>query len=314
MTRDRDELRTGLRSGLGDESCFRLDERRFGGRGFGRERPEAGDDAYEQGECRGLGSDTQEGVHLRRCAFEHVRAPEVERDGGEFERQSHAQEQRSHGENHRLFGRHIAKAFGKLNGERRQMQRVQRTGDQADSVEHDARGAGSVDRVLQGRFAALPTPLKHRGQGVRRHAGHFHAQEHDQQMVGGGHQAHAQRRAEHERVDVRAVRAIGKSGESREEREQQREQEQDGAQIDGEAVVDQHAGEQFLSIDSRPGAGDSESGDRARDEDQERADEAAQRRHAGQQHDDDRRANHQLGAELRNAPLRVGNQLADKNV
>ncbi len=64
---------------------------------------------------------------------------------------------------------------GKFRGDRGQMGRAQQAGQQADAVEHDAGGAGAVDRVLERRFARSPPAFEDAGQHVRRHARHFHA-------------------------------------------------------------------------------------------------------------------------------------------
>ncbi len=72
-------------------------------------------------------------------------------------------------------------------------------------------------------------------------------------MVGGGHQAHAERRAEQERVEVLAVLAIGEAGEADEDDEREGEHEQEEAEEGGHGIVDEHAREQFLVGDAAEG-------------------------------------------------------------
>ena len=112
--------------------------------------------------------------------------------------------------------------LGKPHGHRRQVDRAEHAGQQADAVEHDARRAGSVDGIFQRRFAALPAALEHAGQHIRRNARHLDAEKHHQQMVGRRHDAHAQRGAEHQRVDIGRGVAIGNARKPGEDREQAR--------------------------------------------------------------------------------------------
>ena len=87
--------------------------------------------------------------------------------------------------------------------------RTGRTGQQANAVEHDARGTGAEDGILERGFAALASPFEDPREGVGRHAGHLDPQEDHQQMIRRGHDAHAQRGAENERVEIGAILGIG---------------------------------------------------------------------------------------------------------
>ena len=120
---------------------------------------------------------------------------------------------------------------GQLGGDRRQVGRAQQAGQQADAVEHDAGGAGAVDGVLQRRFAGSAAALEHAGQHVRRHARHLDAQEDRHQMIGRRHQAHAERRAQQQRVKVLAVLAVGEAGHPHEDDEPERERQQEHAEV-----------------------------------------------------------------------------------
>ena len=163
----------------------------------GRDESEADDDSNQQRQRRRLRGHRQKRVHFGAGPFEHVGAPEMKRHGRKLERQPDHHHQPAQHQHHRAVAE-----MARLNhqrqliGHRRQMARPEHAGQQADAVEHDAGGAGAVDRVFQRRLAALAPPLEHAGQGIRRHAGHLDAQEDRQQMIGRRHDAHAERRAQ----------------------------------------------------------------------------------------------------------------------
>ena len=150
----------------------------------------------------------------------------MERHGRELERDAHQNHQPAQGQHHVRVGADFLlqvrrlQQIGQADRHGGQMHRAEHAGQEADAVEHDARRAGAVDGVFERRFAALAAALQHAGQGIRRNAGHFDAQEDDQQVIGRSHQAHAQRGAQHERVDVRRGIAIGHARDAREDREQ----------------------------------------------------------------------------------------------
>ena len=111
---------------------------------------------------------------------------------------------------------------GEFGGDRWQVGGAGEAGEEADAVEHDAGGAGAVDGVFERGFARAAAAFDDAGHDVRRHARHFDGEEDGHEVVGGGHQAHAERRAEQERVKVLAVLAIGEAGEADEDDEQRR--------------------------------------------------------------------------------------------
>ena len=188
--------------------------------------------ADQQRQRRRLRGDRQKRVHLGAGPFEHVGAPEMERHGRELERQPDHHHQPAEHQHHLAVADRavLAEACGQLVGHRRQVARAEHAGQQADAVEHDAGRARAVDRVFQRRLAALAPPFEHAGQRIGRHARHFDAQEDRQQVIGRGHDAHAERRPEHERVEVRGVFAIGNAREPREHDEQHREEHQQAAE------------------------------------------------------------------------------------
>ncbi len=95
--------------------------------------------------------------------------------------------------------------------------------------------------------------------------------------------------------------------------EQHGEEHQQAAEIHRERIVDQHAGEEFVpndvAIDQqcgrlRPRQGKPQPDERTGQRDEERVDSIAATEHAHQQHQHDRRAEHQLGAKRRQADRR----------
>jgi len=141
----------------------------------------------------------------------------MERHGRELEGQPHREHQPAEAE-HRHFprapraddvpegGRHAGQAEG-----------AERPAEKTDPIEHDPSGPGSVHGVLEGRLGTRLPPLEQAGQRIRGHARHFHRHEHHQQVVGRGHQAHAERRTEDEDVEVGAVLAVGYPRDGREQ-------------------------------------------------------------------------------------------------
>ena len=124
-----------------------------------------------------------------------------------------------------------------------QVARAERAGEQRDAVEHDAAGARPVDDVLERRLAARPLPLQEPRQRVARQARHLDRDEDHQQVVRGGHQHHAERAAEQERVEVGGVVAVGDAGQLREEDGQERGDEDEAANEAGEGIGDEHPAE-----------------------------------------------------------------------
>ena len=179
---------------------------------------------------------------------------------------------------------------GELGGDRRQVGRAQQAGEQADAVEHDAGGAGAVDGVLERRFARAAAALDDAGHHVRRHARHFDGEKHGHQVVGRGHQAHAERRAEEQRVKILAVLVVGQAGHPHEDDEPERERQQEHAEEHGHRVVDQHAGEDFLPLDvaelleCRLPECVAESRERADEREPERIEPLAEAEHPHEQH------------------------------
>ncbi len=133
-----------------------------------------------------------------------------------------------------------------LRGDRRQVGRAQQARQQADAVEHHARGPGPVDGVLQCRLARPAAALEDAGQHVRRHARHFDRQEHGHQMVGRRHQAHAECRAEQQRIKVLPVLLVRQPRHPHQDDEPEGKRQQEHPEVNRERVVDQHASENLV--------------------------------------------------------------------
>ena len=165
----------------------------------------------QQRQGRRFGGHRQERVHFGAGPLEDIGTPEMEGHGGELEGDAHQDHQSAQRQHHvrAVLQVPCLKQRGKPDGHGRQMHRAQHAGQQADAVEHDAGRARAVHGIFERRLAALTAALEDAGQGIGRHAGHFHAQEDHQQVIGRSHQAHAERRAQHERVHVRRGVAVG---------------------------------------------------------------------------------------------------------
>jgi hypothetical protein len=83
-------------------------------------------------------------------------------------------------------------------GHARQMAGSQQSPQQADAVEHDARGACTVHGILDRRLRCRPPALEDARQGVGGDTRHLDSHEHHEEVVGGCHQAHAERGSQHE--------------------------------------------------------------------------------------------------------------------
>ncbi len=198
----------------------------------------------------------------------------MERHGRKFERQADGQHQAAQHQYHFALGKGPGRHRGQLRDDRRQMGRTGRTGQQADTVEHHAGGTRAENRVFKRRFAALPAPFENSRQGVRRHAGHLDPQENHQQMIRRGHDAHAQRGAENERVEVRPILGIGNARQACHHQKQHGENQQHRAEIDGKPIEQEHAGEDLGRVGAAardrfaaqitPGGGQGKCGHRAR--------------------------------------------------
>ena len=154
----------------------------------------------QQPQRGGLRGDGQEGADLGRGPLEDVRRPEMERHGGKLERQPRHEHQSAEDQRQpAVRTRAVFEELAEMAGHRGQLDRAEGAGQEADAVEHDGGGGGPEDGVFQRRFAALAAMAKDARRDVRRHAGHLHAEEHDQGVVGRDHQAHAQHGPEHNR-------------------------------------------------------------------------------------------------------------------
>ncbi len=72
------------------------------------------------------------------------------------------------------------------------------------------------------------------------------------QVIGRGHQAHADNATEHQCVDIGSVLTVGNTGEAREHDEQDKEEQQKRAEEHGHAVVYQQTGENLDARDVGP--------------------------------------------------------------
>ena len=124
-------------------------------------------------------------------------------------------------------------------------------GQQAQAVEHDPRGPGSVDRILDCRFRTGAAALEQPGEGVGRHARHFDRHEQHEQVIRGCHQAHAERRSQHERVEISAVLAVGNSRYPGEQDVEHEKAHQEQPHVGGERVEHDQSGEEFLTAGSQ---------------------------------------------------------------
>ena len=112
-------------------------------------------------------------------------------------------------------------------------------GQQANAVQHDARGSAAVDDVLQRGLARLASSLEEAGQGVAGQTGHFHADEHHEQVIGRHHQAHADGGSQQQTMEIRGILAVRNAAQQRQADDQGHEGEQKQPQENSEVVEDQ---------------------------------------------------------------------------
>ncbi len=133
--------------------------------------------------------------------------------------------------------------------DRRQVGSAQQAGQQADAVQHDAGGARAVHGVFERGLAGAAAALQDAGHHVRRHARHLHREKDRHQVVGRCHQAHAERRAQQQRVKVLAVLLVGQARHPHQDDEPDGESQQEHAEEHRHRIVNEHAGEDFLPRD-----------------------------------------------------------------
>ena len=208
-------------------------------------------------QCHGYGSRLarhgEKSAHLGGRPLKDVRTPEVERHGRELEGQPRGQHQAAEGEDHDRpcrFGRvetvgalaHNAPQFRRHAGE---MAGAEHASQQADAVEHHSRCSRPIDGVFQRGLRTRLPPLENAYQRIGRHARHLNGHEQHQQVVGRRHQAHAERCAKHERVEVGTILAIGNPGDLRERNVEHEKPGQQKADEGRERVEDEQAAKQF---------------------------------------------------------------------
>ena len=123
---------------------------------------------------------------------------------------------------------------------------AEHAGQKAQAIEHHTRGPGTVDGILEGRLGARLPSLEKPGEGIGGNARHFHRHEHHQEVIGGGHQAHAEGRAQDERVEVGAILGIGNAGDLREQDEQHEESGEEQANVGRERIEGEETTKQLL--------------------------------------------------------------------
>ena len=195
--------------------------------------------------------------------------------------------------------------------------------DQAGAVEHHPGGPGTVDHVLQRRFAAETFSLQEADHHVAGHTGHFDGQEQHQQVVGRGHQHHADRGTDQQRVEIGAVLVVGNPAENRQCDHQHQEDQQEQSEKDRQSVVDQQAAEQLgvladlvrvRAIGVDVAERDAEGDQRSRHGDPVTGHLAVDAQQATQQQGDHRAAQHQFRQECRHVTADLGRQFGDQLV
>ena len=219
------------------------------------------DDPDQQ--CKGgrLGGHREEATHLGRGTFERVRAPEVERDQRELEGQPdqdhhHAQDDRTDFGGCQRHGATLGrKQFAEPIGNQAEIPGSEHARDEADSIEHHAGGTSSVNNVFQGRFTTETLALEETDHHVAGHTGHFHRHEQHQQVVGRGHQHHANGGTDQQRVEVGTIFPVGNAAENRQRDHQDQEDQQEQPEEDGQAVVDQQTAKYLGFLPNEVGTG-----------------------------------------------------------
>ena len=210
-------------------------------------------DPQQQSHCCRLARDRQEAADLGSSPLEDVRAPEVERHRRQFECQADRHHQPAEGQHHHApAGRSGIDDPRNFRRHARQVAGAQQAAQQADAVEHDARRSRTVHGVFESRLRTRLPALEQTRQGVGGNARHLHRHEDHQQVVGRGHQTHAQRRPKHERVEVGAVLVIWNARCLRERNVEGEESHQQEPDIGCQRVEYQQASKQLLAHDAAP--------------------------------------------------------------
>ena len=185
-------------------------------------------DAKQKGHGGRFRGDGEECIDFGGGAFEDVWAPKVERHGRELKGEPDHDHERGEDEHHERAaafagGDECGNIHGReASGDRRQVGRARKAGEQADAVEHDTGGTRPINGVLQRSFARAAATLEDAGHYVGRHARHFDGEEYGHQMIGRRHEAHAERCTEEQRVKILPVLAVGEAGQANEDDERRK--------------------------------------------------------------------------------------------
>ena len=153
-------------------------------------------DARPGGKRGGLDGDGHKSGDWCGRAFIDVRHPEMKRHGADLECEADQQEKPAADQ----IKRPIAWLFDEKVGDQIEVRRASGTVDQSDAIEEKPRGKSAHDKILHRRFAGASARAPHAGQHVNRDGHGFQTEKENQQIVGGGHDYHADGREKNQRV------------------------------------------------------------------------------------------------------------------
>ena len=198
------------------------------------ERAEMGkhliDDAQEQGEGGGFGCGGEQGDDRRGRAFVDIGRPDVEGRGGDFEENSD-QHKRQRGKDEGLILRNGRETRNLVN-----LRGACGAKDHCDAVEKKCSSEGAEEEVFDGGFGAAAGLLAVAGEDVGGDRGDFEGNEDDEQLDGGGEQAHADCAENDEGVELALVVAIGWQSVEREQEGHEDDAADEDVEEDGEGA------------------------------------------------------------------------------